>query len=978
MQRTAIILAYFFICVNCFAQQYPFVHYTPKDGLISNSIRSIYQDSKGRLYFTSGNGLSVYDGSRFINYTSKNGLGQNIVNQVIEMGDDSIWVVTNIGKINCLVNGRIKEVELENVPIINFLYKDEQGTIYAASEEGLLFLQKNRFVRLPFIDTDGNDINRHISSILPFGDYLLIQRDNAIILDQQTPLYLYNKTTKRITSKILKITSASVSPDRRFWISTEKNILALDTLALKKGMLILQELPRQFDQLKDLGKYFIFFDRENNCWLGDQRQRLIKATPDGQITSFTSASGLSMSYINFIYLDKEGSTWLATNNAGVDKLTGSNFLFLEKPFGLTGVFEMTYSYTKNRLLLYSSKDSQLVLVEKNKPPKYLHVKKPDLVGWFLETPEGFYTMWLTTIYKMAERGNNLVPEIILTDTADNLYSQPLVDKNGTLIICGKYYITAVKNGKIICQNKLSYFADYPASDSKGNIWIATRDNELIMYRTQPDDPSNYLEKKLVFKEELANISPRSIIIDKNDNIWIGSRSYGIYVYSLKNGSLTRLFHIDKYAGLSDDFITHLARDSSNNIWASSFTGLDRISIRNDKPVIENLTRQNNIYQRVHKVVIDKDNTAWALVTNGIIRITPENKKATDYSPSLMVNLVKAGKDTITKTTADNLSYKQNNLTFYFAATSFIDEKQVMYSYRLHGGSNTQWSEQSGNATVSLINLRPGDYTLEIKANFPASRYPEKIINYKFSIEPPWWATWWFRSITALLVIGMFILAFRFYYRRKLEKQLAMLERQQAIEKERTRIATDMHDDLGAGLSRIKFLSETIGIKKQLQQPIDEEVSSIRNYSHEMIDKMGEIVWALNEKNDSISDLLSYTRAYTVEYLAQNGIECSIETPDKFPAGFISGEFRRNIYLTVKEALHNVVKHSQASEVTMKIDINHNLDIEIKDNGTGFDKSAIRPFSNGLSNMQARIKEIGGQFEILNGQGTLIKIRVPMT
>src|SRR5678815_6101301 len=112
-----------------------------------------------------------------------------------------------------------------------------------------------------------------------------------------------------------------------------------------------------------------------------------------------------------------------------------------------------------------------------------------------------------------------------------------------------------------------------------------------------------------------------------------------------------------------------------------------------------------------------------------------------------------------------------------------------------------------------------------------------------------WQTWWFRSVAGLLVIGLLIILFRFYYRRKLEKQMAILEKQQAIEKERTRIATDMHDDLGAGLSRIKFLSETIGIKKQQHEPIEDDITSIRQYSHEMIDKMGEIVWALNEKND---------------------------------------------------------------------------------------------------------------------------------
>jgi ligand-binding sensor domain-containing protein len=116
MQRTVFILACLFICVNCFSQQYPFVHYTPKDGLISNQIRNIYQDSRGRLYFTSINGLSVYDGSRFINYNSKNGLEYDIVNCVMEMGEDSLWVASNVKKIYSLVNGKLRQLTFKEPP----------------------------------------------------------------------------------------------------------------------------------------------------------------------------------------------------------------------------------------------------------------------------------------------------------------------------------------------------------------------------------------------------------------------------------------------------------------------------------------------------------------------------------------------------------------------------------------------------------------------------------------------------------------------------------------------------------------------------------------------------------------------------------------------------------------------------------------------------------------------------------------------
>lgn len=123
MQRTAILFACLFICTNSIAQQYPFVHYSPKDGLLSNRVRSVYQDSKGRLYFLTMNGLSIYDGARFTNFTSENGLEDDIVNCVMEMGDDSIWVATNTSKINYFIKGKIKTLSLNSpsTPVVNHL-----------------------------------------------------------------------------------------------------------------------------------------------------------------------------------------------------------------------------------------------------------------------------------------------------------------------------------------------------------------------------------------------------------------------------------------------------------------------------------------------------------------------------------------------------------------------------------------------------------------------------------------------------------------------------------------------------------------------------------------------------------------------------------------------------------------------------------------------------------------------------------------
>jgi signal transduction histidine kinase len=168
------------------------------------------------------------------------------------------------------------------------------------------------------------------------------------------------------------------------------------------------------------------------------------------------------------------------------------------------------------------------------------------------------------------------------------------------------------------------------------------------------------------------------------------------------------------------------------------------------------------------------------------------------------------------------------------------------------------------------------------------------------------------------------------------------------------------------------------MKKQKQLPIEEDIDKIREYSHEMIDKMGEIVWALNEKNDSLSDLLSYTRSYAAEYLSQNGIQCTVNLPEDLSSAFVSGEIRRNIFLAIKEILHNVVKHSQANRVVIEMNVNNGLLIQIQDDGIGFDRGNIRPFSNGLANIEKRMKDIGGHVEIQSTKGTAIKLKMPLS
>jgi signal transduction histidine kinase len=267
--------------------------------------------------------------------------------------------------------------------------------------------------------------------------------------------------------------------------------------------------------------------------------------------------------------------------------------------------------------------------------------------------------------------------------------------------------------------------------------------------------------------------------------------------------------------------------------------------------------------------------------------------------------------------------------------------------------------------------------LRVKAFFPSTFYSPKEIEFPFQILPPWWQTVLFKLIAASLVIGLLIIGFRFYYSNKLRHQRVVLEKQQAIEKERTRIATDMHDDLGSGLSRIKFLSQALISKKTEDESIITGLEKITGYSDEMTEKMGEIVWALNEKNDTLADLVAYTRTYAMEYLANHNIQCKANTPLHLPVTFIPGEIRRNIFLTVKECLHNIVKHANATQVYFSVELNREIQIIIHDNGMGIDWDNQRPYSNGLQNIRKRMNEIKGKADFVNEQGTKVRLLVPL-
>lgn len=321
MQRIYFLLACFFICSNCIAQQYPFVYYTPKDGLVNSRVRSIKQDSKGRMYFITYGGLSMYDGTRFINYRRENGLANELVNDIAEMASDSFLIATNTQAVNTLVKGKLNIFKTADnfSPLVNQFIKSSNGKWYVTSDNGLFVLEKNRFIKLPFADEKGNETGLNLDKIIEWKNYFFI-----IPWTSERTIFLYDRQSNKLLQVYRNANFFNIATDQqgRVWLSGPEGIKLMDTIALRNGLVKLLPLPEKYKKI-DRPDALILFDKEDNIWLHGGN-KLQKFTPDLEEQVFSAEQGLKTGGLVDIFHDREGIIWMATDGNGVIKLNGAH------------------------------------------------------------------------------------------------------------------------------------------------------------------------------------------------------------------------------------------------------------------------------------------------------------------------------------------------------------------------------------------------------------------------------------------------------------------------------------------------------------------------------------------------------------------------------------------------------------------------------------------------------------------------------
>jgi signal transduction histidine kinase len=297
------------------------------------------------------------------------------------------------------------------------------------------------------------------------------------------------------------------------------------------------------------------------------------------------------------------------------------------------------------------------------------------------------------------------------------------------------------------------------------------------------------------------------------------------------------------------------------------------------------------------------------------------------------------------------------------------------------GVDAAWREETQERIARYNNLRPGKYRFEVVA---ANRHnvwslqPAKFEFFKFTFGPFFWQTWPFYVFCACVVFG---LAVTFHtYRLRWQRRLLKLDVQHALASERTRIARDLHDDLGADLTGLALRLDVVRNQSPPSAPVQDALANVARDARGLVDNMREAVWATNPDYDDVESLADFLAQYTENYLQSAGLRCRLELPAQAAAHPLSSHARHQLFLAVKEALHNVVRHAQASEVQFRIEQEQNeLRLVVADNGRGLPLGKIRPSERGLDNVEKRVTAIGGKFSVTSAanEGTRITITVPL-
>jgi len=963
MLKTACFFIGFLLSFWLKAQQLPLETYTPAQGLVDARINKIFQDSKGRMYFLTREGFSIFDGQRFDNYGTANNIGTEIFNDIVEDKNGTTRIFSFSGNVYT-VTGNSITIDSSKKDILqetNKVFDIGNNEKLVLTNHFVLKEKNNAYKKLAINIPTSN--YHDIENAIRFNNYLIFSSSND---NNRFKIYLYNYQTEQLCDSIINSRMLVTTANKEKVCFFSDSWHQYDTTALNNGKLKVIPFFLEETVPKNFSVSFAQFDNDNNLWLVSREKGYCRINPvNKKLTYYTTEEGI-LNSASSIFEDNEKNYWFISSGRGVQKLQRSPLVKVDAIDHNKLEFVSGISSSENNEA-YINTSNGIFFANKKISSK----KIEDRYSFYWQGQYWQFTDYKTlagsggTVFHMEQLIEHFVPKDIQT-------SHTAIDKEGRLLIAGNTVLLINKNYSL-AYYKLPYFCDNVIADDNNTYWCFLRSNYVIRLELQ-----NNVFVRTYYKL-LYDLNPRYAIKWDNNIFMIGTRMNGIKIFQWQHEDLRPLGTIDKKNGLSNNFVNVLLQKNSKRLLAGTGTGLDMISFNAGDTIIENLSARNTIFSSFNNLVALKDSSVLCHTLDGqLFRLENADSLSSNFIPKVFIKDILVNSKPVDVTTQHRFTYNNNNFTFRVSAPSFLDNRNMKFHFVLTGNGG-QWEQQTTSADFQTNNLLPGKYELAVTVQYPGKFYPDHQLRYAFVVTPPFWRTWWFIALTILLITGLIFSLVRRYYQRQLEKQKIVLEKELAIEQERTRMSRELHDGLGSMLSGIKH--SFAAMRNQLALSDSESLKF-----HSNIDKL----------NESIKELRNISHSMASDSLLKYGLENSlrdycrnISEPGVLTISFtaidtgsiqLTEEQSFHIFRIVQELLQNILKHADAKHAILQISYNaKRLYIAVEDDGKGFEMNEIKHKKGlGLKNIETRVKILKGRIDYQSSslKGTSVLIEVP--
>ncbi|HMB92738.1 MAG TPA: two-component regulator propeller domain-containing protein [Rhodothermales bacterium] len=967
------------------------------DGLSHNTILSITQDQEGFLWIGTSDGLNRYDGYDFTAYRHVPGDSTSLSNNTIKavLGDQAghLWVGTDDGlhrlnrRTGQFVRYALRPDTTSSRQAIFQLLEDHAGRLWVGSSDGLYRYERqaNRFVVYRHEPTNLHSLtDNNIWSLYEDRDHILwvgsihglhrydpktdhftrfpvpstehhiaIHHKDAsghLWLSGQSGMTVFDPASRRFTVSPAVLAGQHIEAvlttrDSMHWIGTDNGLYRYNATPNTYHHLPIDPVPGAYlqNRVKTLYK-----DRAGALWIGtfSGLYRLDPhVKPFGHLSHHpTDPNSLSGNTVMAILADANGAVWVGTLGAGLnrmDRTTGMvthyrhapgqahtlcndliwslyedrrGWLWVGTDEGLCGFDPQTRRFTRYDLPLGATQTRQ--------PP--VNAIREDAAGH----------LWMASnigLYRLDPQTGAL-----------RWYDQP-----------GDEHMTSS-----------TFFVQSLHTDRAGGLWMGTFGGGLYRFDPATEHFTRYplLHNE---QEEIVSEGIWAIHEDAEGALWLGS-DLGLTRLDPQTGAT---HHITQADGLPGSIVYALLEDVEGRFWLSTNHGLVRFAphraATHSFRIYDPGDGLKNTEFNRRAAFKGSDGTFYFGGLNGLTWFHPATIQENPYVPPVAITRIETSNRDTTVTINPHslkelvLSYRDYTVSFAFTALNFTNPTQNQYAYQLEG-FDEQWIEVGSRRFASYTNIPPGTYTFRVRGSNDDGVWNEQGARLALTITPPFWQTWWFRLLLLAALVGLLAAGHRYRVARLIE-----------MERLRMRIAQDLHDDIGSGLSSIALASELAGRDPGLGDDKRRHFAIVTNKARQLANALTDIVWLVDPKQDQLDDLIEHMEESTRTMLV--GLDYTFERPTAMPPHPIDPDIRRHVYLLYKEILHNIVKHARATKVNITLEkTGRDLMLIVADNGVGFEETAMQN-GHGLQNMKHRAAQMHGSlvYDGKPGTGTTV-------